>query len=174
MATSKLQALWNHPAGPKTNVFLLCIFTDMHSLNMHTTFDLNLTIFAVHFWAPTFKWGISIANIADFAKPPEKISYPQQIAVTATGLIWSRYSLVITPVSHPYFHVLYMNQNIYGHLNLIYCLFVDLQCLVLLQKNWNLFSVNVAMASTGLYQLSRKIRQDYFSDEKEATAQLEG
>lgn len=36
-------------------------------------------VFAVHFWAPTFKWGISIANIADFAKPPEKLSYPQQI-----------------------------------------------------------------------------------------------
>ena len=34
---------------------------------------------AVHFWAPTFKWGISIANIADFSKPPEKLSYPQQI-----------------------------------------------------------------------------------------------
>ncbi|KAK7245930.1 hypothetical protein RIF29_40784 [Crotalaria pallida] len=97
---SKLQALWNHPAGPKT----------------------------IHFWAPTFKWGISIANIADFSKPPEKLSYPQQIAVTATGLIWSRYSTVITP------------------------------------KNWNLFSVNVAMAGTGLYQLSRKLRQDYFSE----------
>ncbi|PWA71414.1 SBP-like protein [Artemisia annua] len=33
-----------------------------------------------HFWAPTFKWGISIANIADFAKPPMKLSYPQQFA----------------------------------------------------------------------------------------------
>ncbi|CAN4126940.1 unnamed protein product [Withania somnifera] len=88
-------------------------------------------VLLVHFWAPTFKWGISIANIADFAKPPEKISYPQQIAVTATGLIWSRYSLVITP------------------------------------KNWNLFSVNVAMAGTGLYQLSRKIRDDYFNEEQQ-------
>ncbi|URE39472.1 hypothetical protein MUK42_17151 [Musa troglodytarum] len=67
-------------------------------------------------------WGISIANVADFAKPPEKISYPQQVAVTCTGLIWSRYSTVITP------------------------------------KNWNLFSVNVAMAGTGIYQLARKIR----------------
>jgi Mitochondrial pyruvate carriers len=38
-------------------------------------------IVAVHFWAPTFKWGISIANIADFSKPPEKISYPQQIGM---------------------------------------------------------------------------------------------
>ncbi|KAK9014490.1 hypothetical protein V6N11_005645 [Hibiscus sabdariffa] len=100
MAASKLQALWNHPAGPKT----------------------------IHFWAPTFKWGISIANIADFAKPPEKLSYPQQIAVTATGVIWSRYSTVITP------------------------------------KNWNLFSVNIAMAGTGIYQLSRKMKHDYFPE----------
>ncbi|KAF4399534.1 hypothetical protein G4B88_022617 [Cannabis sativa] len=71
MATSKLQALWNHPAGPKT----------------------------IHFWAPTFKWGISIANVADFSKPPEKLSYPQQIAVACTGIVWSRYSTVITPVN---------------------------------------------------------------------------
>ncbi|KAL6212683.1 hypothetical protein ACLB2K_017901 [Fragaria x ananassa] len=107
MATSKLQALWNHPAGPKT----------------------------IHFWAPTFKWGISIANIADFSKPPENLSYPQQIAVACTGVVWSRYSTVITP------------------------------------KNWNLFSVNVAMAGTGLYQLSRKIRHDYFSEAEPAVAE---
>jgi hypothetical protein len=36
---------------------------------------------AVHFWAPTFKWGISIANVADFSKPPEKLSYPQQLGM---------------------------------------------------------------------------------------------
>ncbi|URE27339.1 hypothetical protein MUK42_17151 [Musa troglodytarum] len=106
MAASKIQALWNHPAGPKT----------------------------IHFWAPTFKWGISIANVADFAKPPEKISYPQQVAVTCTGLIWSRYSTVITP------------------------------------KNWNLFSVNVAMAGTGIYQLARKIRHDCYSEVEEVPA----
>uniref|UniRef100_A0A0E0AUB7 Mitochondrial pyruvate carrier n=1 Tax=Oryza glumipatula TaxID=40148 RepID=A0A0E0AUB7_9ORYZ len=41
-------------------------------------------------------------------------------------------------------------------------------------KNWNLFSVNVAMAGTGLYQLSRKIRKDYFSDQKDDVASLEG
>ncbi|XP_010433143.1 PREDICTED: mitochondrial pyruvate carrier 3-like isoform X1 [Camelina sativa] len=138
MATSKLQALWNHPAGPKT----------------------------IHFWAPTFKWGISIANIADFQKPPETLSYPQQIGIdtldkspninasyrfhcvamsqsfysifcllylllsviTGTGLIWSRYSTVITP------------------------------------KNWNLFSVSLGMAATGIYQLTRKIKHDYASE----------
>ncbi|CBI18807.3 unnamed protein product, partial [Vitis vinifera] len=89
----------------------------------------------IHFWAPTFKWGISIANVADFAKPPEKLSYPQQIAVTCTGVIWSRYSTVITP------------------------------------KNWNLFSVNVAMAGTGIYQLSRKIKHDYFPEPEAAVAE---
>ncbi|GAB4846094.1 Mitochondrial pyruvate carrier 4 [Ancistrocladus abbreviatus] len=104
MATSKLKAIWNHPAGPKT----------------------------IHFWAPTFKWAISIANVADFSKPPEKLSYPQQIAVTATGLIWSRYSLVIIP------------------------------------KNWNLFCVNIAMAGTGLYQLTRKLKHDYANTEAAA------
>ncbi|CAA0816442.1 Mitochondrial pyruvate carrier 4 [Striga hermonthica] len=44
-----------------------------------------------------FKWGISIANLADSAKPQEKVSYPQQIAVTATGVIWSRYITIINP-----------------------------------------------------------------------------
>ncbi|PHT99815.1 Mitochondrial pyruvate carrier 2 [Capsicum chinense] len=135
MATSKLQALWNHPAGPKT----------------------------IHFWAPTFKWGISIANIADFAKPPEKISYPQQIEARGMGL-GSVDSLIgdcktvkkerrennipAQPASDgenaswfmasfSLYHVIHNSE---------------------LQKNWNLFSVNVAMAGTGLYQLSRKIR----------------
>jgi predicted membrane chloride channel (bestrophin family) len=26
-----------------------------------------------------FKWGISIANVADLQRPPEKVSYPQQL-----------------------------------------------------------------------------------------------
>uniref|UniRef100_A0A1J3IL08 Mitochondrial pyruvate carrier n=1 Tax=Noccaea caerulescens TaxID=107243 RepID=A0A1J3IL08_NOCCA len=106
MAKSKLQALWNHPAGPKT----------------------------IFFWAPTFKWGISIANIADSQKPPETVSYPQQIVITGTGLIWSRYSTVITP------------------------------------KNWNLFSVSLATAATGIYQLTRKIKHDYASEAEPVVA----
>ena len=72
MATigSKARQFWHHPAGPKT----------------------------IHFWAPTFKWGISIANIADFKRPVEQVSYPQQVAVTATGVIWSRFATQINPV----------------------------------------------------------------------------
>ncbi|GAB4820991.1 hypothetical protein N2152v2_008037 [Parachlorella kessleri] len=68
----KLVGFWNHPAGPKT----------------------------IHFWAPTFKWGITLANIADFKRPAEHVSYAQQSAVTATGLIWSRFSTQITPVNY--------------------------------------------------------------------------
>ncbi|KAJ1296407.1 hypothetical protein BS78_01G298000 [Paspalum vaginatum] len=104
MANSKFQAFWNHPAGPKT----------------------------IHFWAPTFKWCLNVANVADFVKPPEEISYPQQLALGCSGLIWARYSMVILP------------------------------------KNWNLFSVSSALAATCTYQISRKIRKDFFSNEGDA------
>ncbi|PQQ16149.1 mitochondrial pyruvate carrier 3 isoform X2 [Prunus yedoensis var. nudiflora] len=53
--------------------------------------------FAVHFWAPTFKWGLTIANILDSSKPPEELSYPQQSVLACSGLIWARYGTVITP-----------------------------------------------------------------------------
>ncbi|XP_076307785.1 uncharacterized protein LOC143223564 [Tachypleus tridentatus] len=87
----KLQPVWNHPAGPKT----------------------------IFFWAPAFKWALVMAGIGDIARPAEKLSVTQSSALAATGLIWSRYSMVIIP------------------------------------KNWNLFSVNVFVALTGIYQLSR-------------------
>ncbi|CAN6294428.1 unnamed protein product, partial [Urochloa humidicola] len=77
MASSKFQAFWNHPAGPKT----------------------------IHFWAPTFKWCLNVANVADFVKPPEEISYPQQLALGCSGLIWARYSMVITPKNWNLFSV---------------------------------------------------------------------
>jgi len=38
----------------------------------------------------------------------------------------------------------------------------NLSELFVLQKNWNLFSVNIAMAGTGIYQLSRKLRYGVF------------
>ena len=51
------------------------------------------------------KWGITVANVSDFKKPPEVLSYPQQCAVTITGLIWMRYSLAIVPVNYNLFAV---------------------------------------------------------------------
>ncbi|CAI5511994.1 unnamed protein product [Closterium sp. Naga37s-1] len=91
---------YNHPAGPKT----------------------------VFFWAPTFKWSLGLANIADYNRPPEKVSYPQQSAAAVTGLIFMKYSLDIVPV------------------------------------NWNLFSVNAFLSATAMWQLARKLHQDYVLD----------
>ena len=56
--------------------------------------------FTIHFWAPTTKWLISAANIADLHRPVEKMSMAQQGAVGTTGVIWSYYSLCITPVNY--------------------------------------------------------------------------
>ncbi|KAK9900507.1 UPF0041-domain-containing protein [Cystobasidium minutum MCA 4210] len=69
---SSFQAYMNSPAGPKT----------------------------IFFWAPLFKWCLVAAGIKDINRPAENISIPQNIALTATGLIWVRYSFVITPVNY--------------------------------------------------------------------------
>lgn len=63
-----------------------------------------------------------MAGIGDLARPAEKISVSQSAALAATGIIWSRYSLVIIP------------------------------------KNWSLFSVNVFVGLTGIYQMTRAIK----------------
>lgn len=54
----------------------------------------------VHFWAPIMKWGIVIAGISDFARPAEKLSLTQNVALTATGLIWTRWCLIIKPKNY--------------------------------------------------------------------------
>ncbi|KAI5090187.1 hypothetical protein C0J45_20322 [Silurus meridionalis] len=69
MLPPKLRPMYNHPAGPKT----------------------------VFFWAPVFKWGLVFAGFSDLTRPPEKLSVSQSCVLTATGVIWSRYCLVITP-----------------------------------------------------------------------------
>jgi len=56
-----------------------------------------LTVF---FWAPTSKWLFSINNLKDLNKPTDKMSMSQMSALTATGLIWTRYSFVINPVNY--------------------------------------------------------------------------
>ena len=56
--------------------------------------------FTIFFWAPTFKWSITFANIGDMKKPAEKISPHQQIAVMMTGLIFTRWGLVINPINY--------------------------------------------------------------------------
>ncbi|KAI9266393.1 mitochondrial pyruvate carrier [Helicostylum pulchrum] len=70
-STSLLTRFLNSPAGPKT----------------------------IHFWAPTFKWGIVIAGLSDLQKPADQLSLSQNISLGVSGLIWTRYGFVITPVN---------------------------------------------------------------------------
>lgn len=56
--------------------------------------------FTIFFWAPTFKWLITIANIGDFSRPAENISANQQLAITGTGFIWARYATQINPINY--------------------------------------------------------------------------
>ncbi|KZT29035.1 UPF0041-domain-containing protein [Neolentinus lepideus HHB14362 ss-1] len=72
VATSKFQQFLNHPAGPKT----------------------------VFFWAPMMKWCLVAAGVKDLTRPADKLSVSQNLALMATGVIWVRYSLVITPVNY--------------------------------------------------------------------------
>lgn len=79
------RAFWNHPAGPKT----------------------------IHFWAPAMKWGLVVAGLSDLKRPADKISVSQNagilhiidtilipVALTATGVIWARYSTQIIPTNY--------------------------------------------------------------------------
>ncbi|KAI7961107.1 hypothetical protein MJO28_001596 [Puccinia striiformis f. sp. tritici] len=43
---------------------------------------------------------MSSAGVKDLSRPAEKLSLSQNIALSATGLIWIRYSFVITPVNY--------------------------------------------------------------------------
>ena len=69
------------------------------------------------------------AGLGDINRPAEKLSTTQSSALAATGTIWSRYSMVITP------------------------------------KNYNLFAVNIFVALTGFYQLSKIFKHCYSKPE---------
>lgn len=56
--------------------------------------------FTVHFWAPMSKWLISGASFFDLYRPTDQISLAQYSALTATGLFFSRYSLLVKPINY--------------------------------------------------------------------------
>ena len=110
MSAAWLKGFWNHPAGPKTIHFWVSGADQQHSQVMsclaqvcplaHRAFQRLMfsRCMCIHAQAPTFKWGISIANLADMQRPAENVSYPQQLAVTATGIIWSRFATQVSRV----------------------------------------------------------------------------
>jgi hypothetical protein len=46
------------------------------------------------------KWALVIAGISDFARPAEKLSLTQNAALTTTGMIWTRWCLIIKPKNY--------------------------------------------------------------------------
>jgi len=43
------------------------------------------------------QWGLVLAGAADFARPAESLSLSQNVALMATGSIWTRWCFVIKP-----------------------------------------------------------------------------
>lgn len=46
------------------------------------------------------KWALVLAGISDFARPAEKLSLAQNLSLTATGIIWTRWCLIIKPKNY--------------------------------------------------------------------------
>lgn len=46
------------------------------------------------------KWCLVAAGLKDLQRPADKLSLSQNVALAATGMIWVRYSLIITPVNY--------------------------------------------------------------------------
>lgn len=78
--------------------------------------------------------GLVIAGLSDLSRPADQLSLAQSGSLAATGIIWSRYSLVIIP------------------------------------KNYGLFSVNLFVAISSSAQLMRAY---LFQKEKEAKLKAE-
>ncbi|KAI9883879.1 MAG: hypothetical protein M1823_004344 [Watsoniomyces obsoletus] len=66
----------------------------------HRMWNSPIGVKTVHFWAPVMKWALVLAGISDFYRPPEKLSLTQNLALTATGSIWTRWCLIIKPKNY--------------------------------------------------------------------------
>ncbi|KAL9594879.1 MAG: hypothetical protein Q9219_006787, partial [cf. Caloplaca sp. 3 TL-2023] len=42
-------------------------------------------------------WALVLAGVSDFYRPAEKLSLTQNLALTATGAIWTRWCFIIKP-----------------------------------------------------------------------------
>ena len=68
--------------------------------------DIYLSDLKNHHWAKQMdnddnpKWALVIAGISDFYRPPDKLSMTQNLALTATGTIWTRWCLIIKPKNY--------------------------------------------------------------------------
>ncbi len=102
---SKFQAFMNHTAGPKTGAYPSTVHQRSPSRiqTPHTDTTLSLP-FSSH--RNSLLLGTPHEMVSRRRRPErplstaDKISVPQNVALAATGMIWVRYSLVITPVNY--------------------------------------------------------------------------
>jgi len=57
--------------------------------------------FTIHPWPPVTKLFLSAASLTDLHRPTDQISLTQYAALTVTGLIFSQYGLLVTPINYP-------------------------------------------------------------------------
>ncbi|TQN69853.1 putative mitochondrial pyruvate carrier 2, partial [Colletotrichum shisoi] len=63
--------------------------------------DSPIGLKTVHFCdTQNLQWALVLAGVADFARPAEKLSLTQNGALTATGIIWTRWCLIIKPKNY--------------------------------------------------------------------------
>lgn len=48
------------------------------------------------------KWALVLAGVSDFFRPADKLSLTQNLALTATGSIWTRWCFIIKPKNYLY------------------------------------------------------------------------
>src|SRR5271168_4276094 len=70
---------------------------------MYMSWHLGLMMLTISFheicadYFCTEQWAIVLAGVSDFYRPAEKLSLTQNLALTATGLIWTRWCMIIKP-----------------------------------------------------------------------------
>jgi mitochondrial pyruvate carrier 2 len=63
------------------------------------------------------KWALVLAGVSDFFRPAEKLSLTQNLALTATGSIWTRWCFIIRPKNYLYDPSFPCSQTEHGHLD---------------------------------------------------------
>lgn len=103
---SWFQRMWDSPVGLKTvhfwapvmKVYILRLFSPSPSLSPGGFFfPSNKATTNPSVTKQLLQWALVLAGVSDFARPAEKLSLTQNAALTATGFIWTRWCMIITP-----------------------------------------------------------------------------
>lgn len=156
----RLKSLLEHPAGPFTSAFARPSPLPPPAHQPPPRPSPTLTLSAapldptVHFWAPSFKWFITFANIADLSRPVEKVSVPQQSG-TCLDLCVAPSSAWIGAPHRPFLRSCSLPCDRSSAAVALTGVIWSRYSTQITPVNYNLLSVNLFMAVTGLYQLYR-------------------